>query len=67
MQTLLRRILLWWADIRLTPEELACRAWDRQGADGTLHEAYRHLFRTCHTITRMMAIQGRALAHRHRN
>lgn len=67
MKTLMRRIILWWADLQMTPEEMAYRALSRQGLEGSMPEIYRHLFHNPTPETLGIALTGRALAARYRN
>lgn len=67
MKAWVQRAVPWWADRQLTPEEMAQRAAERQGQQGALHPVYRHLFEAPTSVTRGLALTGRALAWRHRN
>jgi len=63
MRNLIRRLRLWWASTTLTPQDLACMAWDK-GRD--LDVTYKHLIKKGH-YTRNIAIIGLDLAIRGRN
>lgn len=67
MNALIEKIVLWWADRQMTPEQMAVRGYQRRGLPGTLPTLYRHLFTAPQTTTRALALTGRALAARHRN
>lgn len=67
MNRLIRRLIFWWAAIRLTPEDHAVLAWSGQGLQGSLHRVYQHLFGQPEQTTRALALTGHALACRHQN
>ena len=44
IRVLVKRVLLWWATVQLTPEDLAARAWAGRGLERGLNGTYTALF-----------------------